>query len=160
MARERRDAARRLIADGKDPSAARQAEKQALKLASEATFEKIGRHYLAALARKVRRGKGSIKTYRKAKWMLETFIFSKLGDKPIGQITRSELLVELKKIEAKGLLETVRFGVNGEWQKPRVLQVQFQDIEGDGIAQFGNGSRQVVVSPPAFAAGTLRFPYA
>jgi branched-chain amino acid transport system substrate-binding protein len=41
-----------------------------------------------------------------------------------------------------------------------VLQVQFQDIEDDGIAQFGNGSRQVVVSPPAFAAGTLRFPYA
>ena len=103
-----RDAARRMIADGKDPSAERQAERQALKLASEATFEKIGRHYLAALARKVRRGKGSIKTYKKAKWMLETFIFPKLGDKPIGQITRSELLVELKKIEAKGLLETAR----------------------------------------------------
>ena len=58
------------------------------------------------------------------------------------------------------VMGAVRFGVNGEWQKPRVLQVQFQDIEGDGIAQFGNGSRQVVVSPPAFAAGTLRFPYA
>jgi branched-chain amino acid transport system substrate-binding protein len=58
------------------------------------------------------------------------------------------------------VMGAVRFGVNGEWQKPRVLQVQFQDIEGDGIGQFGNGSRQVVVSPPAFAAGTLRFPYA
>lgn len=57
------------------------------------------------------------------------------------------------------VMGSVRFGVNGEWQKPRVLQVQFQDIEGDGIAQFGNGSRQVVVSPPAFAAGNLRFPY-
>jgi len=31
-----------------------------------------------------------------------------LGNKPIPQITRSELLVELKKIEAKGLLETAR----------------------------------------------------
>jgi len=75
MARERRDEARRLIADGKDPSAARQAEKQALKLASEATFEEIGLHYPAARARKVRRGKGSIKTYKKATWMLENFIF-------------------------------------------------------------------------------------
>lgn len=53
----------------------------------------------------------------------------------------------------------VRFGANGEWQKPRVLQVQYQDIQGDGIAQFANGSRQIVVSPPAFAAGDLRFPY-
>lgn len=108
MARERRDAARRVVADGKDPSDERKAEKQAVKMAESATFEKVGRHYLAALARKVRRGKGSIKTYKKAKWMLETFIFPQLGTKPIGQITRSELLVELKKIEAKGLLETAR----------------------------------------------------
>jgi integrase len=108
MARERRDAARRHIADGKDPSAERQAEKAALKLAQSATFEKVARHYLAALARKVRRGKGSIKTYKKAKWMLETFIFPKLGDKPVGEITAPELLVELKKIETKGLLETAR----------------------------------------------------
>jgi hypothetical protein len=86
---------------GKDPSAEHQAEKDALKLAQSATFEKVARHYLAGLARKVRRGKGSIKTYKKAKWMLETFIFPRLGDKPIGDVTASELLVELKKIEAK-----------------------------------------------------------
>jgi hypothetical protein len=36
----------------------RQTEKQALKLSGQAPFEKIARHYLAALARKVRRGKG------------------------------------------------------------------------------------------------------
>jgi hypothetical protein len=67
MARDRRDATGRLIADGMDPSKERQAEKEALKLAKSATFEKVARHYLAALARKVRRGKGSIKTYKKAK---------------------------------------------------------------------------------------------
>jgi branched-chain amino acid transport system substrate-binding protein len=54
----------------------------------------------------------------------------------------------------------VRFGAKGEWQEPRVLQVQFQDIKGDDIAQFGNGSRQNVVSPPDFAVGDLRFPFA
>src|SRR5689334_18411712 len=83
MARDRRAAARRLIAHGKDPSAERQAEKKALKLASEATFEKIARHYLATLAQRVRRGKGSIKTYKKAKWMLETFIFPVLGPRSL-----------------------------------------------------------------------------
>ena len=49
MARERRDAARRLIADGKDPSAERQAEKQVIRLSSQATFEKIARHHRADL---------------------------------------------------------------------------------------------------------------
>jgi integrase len=108
MARDRRAAARRLIADGEDPSAERQAEKKTLKLASEATFEKIARHYLATLAQRVRRGKGSIKTYKKAKWMLATFIFPVLGPRPSTLITASELLVELKKIELQGLHETCR----------------------------------------------------
>lgn len=54
----------------------------------------------------------------------------------------------------------IRFGVNGEWVEPRVLQVQFQGISGHGLGQFRNGSRQVVVSPPNFASGELGFPYA
>lgn len=108
MARDRRDAARRLLANGVDPSAQRQSEKEALRLSSQATFEIVSRSYLATLAQKVRHGKGSIKTYKKAKWMLETFIFPKLGRRLIAEITANELLVELKKIEAKGMNETAR----------------------------------------------------
>lgn len=108
MARDRRDASRRLIAVGKDPSAEHQAEKQAREDAGKNTFELIARSYLATVARKVRKEKASIKTYKKAKWMLETFIFPALGKRPITTITASELLVELKKIELKGLHETAR----------------------------------------------------
>jgi branched-chain amino acid transport system substrate-binding protein len=54
----------------------------------------------------------------------------------------------------------IRFGAKGEWPQPRVLQVQFQGISGHGIEQFRDGSRQIVVSPPNFASGDLRFPYA
>jgi branched-chain amino acid transport system substrate-binding protein len=54
----------------------------------------------------------------------------------------------------------VKFGVNGEWAEPRVLQVQFQGITGHGVDQFQTGSRQIVVTPPGFASGALRFPYA
>lgn len=54
----------------------------------------------------------------------------------------------------------VRFGTRGEWQEPRVLQVQFQGIEGDDIAQFADGSRQLVLSPSGFAAGRLLYPFA
>lgn len=54
----------------------------------------------------------------------------------------------------------VQFGVNGEWTRPRVLQVQFQGIAGHGIEQFRSASGQVVVSPPSFASGHLTYPYA
>ncbi len=57
------------------------------------------------------------------------------------------------------VMGAVKFGMNGEWAQPRVLQVQFQGIAGHGVDQFQTGSRQIVVSPPDFASGELRFPY-
>lgn len=54
----------------------------------------------------------------------------------------------------------VRFGTNGEWAEPRVLQVQFQGITGHEVGQFRNGSRQIVVSPPNLTSGKFVFPYA
>jgi branched-chain amino acid transport system substrate-binding protein len=54
----------------------------------------------------------------------------------------------------------IRFGKNGEWAHPRVLQVQFQGVAGHGADQFEDGSRQVVVAPSTLASGQLIFPYA
>jgi branched-chain amino acid transport system substrate-binding protein len=54
----------------------------------------------------------------------------------------------------------VRFGKNGEWANPRVLQVQFRGIAGHEAEQFKDGSNQVVVSPNALASGRLIYPYA
>ncbi|MCW5963629.1 MAG: hypothetical protein KIT83_06300 [Bryobacterales bacterium] len=54
----------------------------------------------------------------------------------------------------------VRFGAKGEWAEPRVLQVQFQGINGHDVEQFRNGSRQAVVFPPEMASGPLVYPYA
>ncbi len=54
----------------------------------------------------------------------------------------------------------VRFGKNGEWAHPRVLQVQFQGIDGHESDQFTDGSRQVVVAPRPMVSGQLIFPYA
>jgi branched-chain amino acid transport system substrate-binding protein len=53
----------------------------------------------------------------------------------------------------------VTFGTNGEWSTPGVLQVQFRGIVGHGVEQFRDGSRQIIVSPPALASSKLQFPY-
>lgn len=53
----------------------------------------------------------------------------------------------------------IKFGKNGEWAHPRVLQVQFQGISGHEVEQFRTGSRQIVVSPSDVISGRLRYPY-
>ena len=53
----------------------------------------------------------------------------------------------------------ITFGTNGEWSTPRVLQVQFRGIVDHEVEQFRDGSRQIIVSPRAFASSQLQFPY-
>jgi len=53
----------------------------------------------------------------------------------------------------------IGFGPNGEWVKPRVLQVQFQGIKGNDLGQFKDISTQVVVTPDEYKSGNLIYPY-
>jgi branched-chain amino acid transport system substrate-binding protein len=59
----------------------------------------------------------------------------------------------------KTVLGDVKFGKGGEWAESRVLQVQFQNVKGNDIAQFKETSTQVVVSPPEYVSGKLVYPY-
>ena len=95
-----------------------------------------------------------------------------------GLLAYAQMQVVAQSVEATGGLEdaslsayaqgatfhtvmgTIKFGVNGEWAEPRVLQLQFQGISGHEVGQFRNGSRQIVVSPPSFTSGELSFPFA
>jgi branched-chain amino acid transport system substrate-binding protein len=53
----------------------------------------------------------------------------------------------------------VEFGAQGEWTHPRVLQVQYQKINGHDLAQFKDMSTQVVVAPAEYASGEPVYPY-
>jgi len=57
------------------------------------------------------------------------------------------------------VLGDVRFGSNGEWARSRMLQVQFQNIKSNDLAQFKDISIQVVVAPTEYASGKLIYPY-
>jgi integrase len=103
-ARNRREAARKTLELGTDPSA----ERKETKVTQKNTFRVVAEHWLAGLARHVRINRRSQNTYRKAKWLLESFIFPDLGGRPIGGITPTELLMVLKKIETAGMHESAR----------------------------------------------------
>jgi hypothetical protein len=95
-AREKRDEARRLLADGVDPSARRKSDQQS----QAETFETIAREWLELRAKT-----SAAITMQKARWLLE-MIFPRIGKRPIREVTAPELLSALKKIESRGHHET------------------------------------------------------
>ena len=59
----------------------------------------------------------------------------------------------------KTVVGDVKFGANGELTQSRLLQVQFQNIKGNDLAQFKDISTQVVVWPAEYESGNLIYPY-
>ncbi len=97
LARERRDEARRQLADGIDPGAKRQAEK----IAQSDTFEAIAREWFDKFS------PGWAKSHAdKVIRRFERDIFPWLGSHPVSKISAADLLDCLRRIEARGVLET------------------------------------------------------
>lgn len=102
-ARSRRDDARKLVAEGKNPSEVRKEQKIALQTESESAFEKIATEWHQMKSAKWSAGYASD--------IMEAFqndIFPYVGTRPIGEIKPLELLNVLRKIEKRGALEKMR----------------------------------------------------
>jgi branched-chain amino acid transport system substrate-binding protein len=60
----------------------------------------------------------------------------------------------------KTIVGDIAFDQRGEWAKPRVLMVQFQNVKGNGIEQFMKEGTQVVLYPPDYKDGEPQVPFA
>jgi integrase len=104
QARQARDEARSLLAQGIDPGAVRKEAKraavEAVAVAAD-TFEAVAREWMA-------RQEVADVTANKTRWILETFLFPEIGSRPIGEITARELLDALRKVEESGRLESAK----------------------------------------------------
>lgn len=100
-ARERLNEARKLLADKKDPSAAKQADKQATAVAASNTFELVAREFHKSKSDSWSGGYA-------AKWMrgLEKDLFPYIGALPLPTITAPILLEALRRVEKRGVHET------------------------------------------------------
>jgi hypothetical protein len=96
-AREKRDEARRLIADGIDPNAQRKAERGA----QAQTFEAVAAEWLELQKKSLAPETLSILGAR-----LNSALYPYLGSRPVAAITAQELLAVLRRIEARGRHET------------------------------------------------------
>ena len=100
-ARERRDEARKLLADGIDPGEHRKAKKSAGADRAANSFEVVAREWFAKYEPKWAETHSS-KIIRR----LELDVFPWLGARPIADIAAPDVLACLRRIEARGALDT------------------------------------------------------
>lgn len=96
-ARDRREAARKLLADGVDPGDKRKAEREA----GAETFEAIGSEWFAKHAPGWAPSHSS-KIIRR----LELDVFPWIGSKPVTSVMAPDVLAVLRRIESRGAIET------------------------------------------------------
>ena len=103
VARQKRDAAKKLIAAGTDPALEAKREKAAREAAGNDTFAAVAAEFIS---KNEREGKANA-TLSKKRWLIDLAL-PDLGRRPIAGITAPDILVPLKKVEAQGNYETAK----------------------------------------------------
>lgn len=102
-ARGKRDEARKLLAEGKDPSQQRKEDRLTAAVAARNTFRALAEEVLAGL----QEGKAAERTMEKNRWLLLD-LAAPIADRPVSEVTPAEVLAILKKVEKSGRLETAK----------------------------------------------------
>ena len=154
-ARQKRDQASALLAKGIDPSETKKAQKAAGNQETE-TFEIIAREWYAKFSPSWATSHAKTTIRR-----LELFIFPWLGARPVKTITAPELLAALRRIEAKGALETAHRvkQVCGQVFRYAIATGRAErDPSGDlrGAIPPASGKHMATITDPKEIAGLLR----
>jgi integrase len=102
-ARQRRDDARRLLANNVDPGEVKQQSKRALKESVANSFEAIAREWFAK-----HKHTWAPSHAEKILYRLEKDIFPWMGSRPIADIKPPELLSVIRRTESRGALDTAK----------------------------------------------------
>jgi integrase len=100
-ARKRRDEARTLLAEGIDPSLAKQDERQARSAAAQQTFEVVAKQWMEKIA-----PTRTASTQEKVQRWLDQNLIPAIGKKPIADIKPRDVLAAMQKMEARGAVES------------------------------------------------------
>lgn len=100
-ARTKRDDAKKLLAEGIDPSVERKAERRNARIARNNTFEAVAKE----LMEKFEAEGDAPATLKKKQWLLD-FANKEFGKRPIAELKAPEILDALRKVEKRGRHET------------------------------------------------------
>ena len=65
----------------------------------------------------------------------------------------------LRKNEMKTIVGPIRYGPDGEWANPRVVQAQFRGVVDKNMEQFRQPGKQVVLYPDQYKTGEVMAPF-
>ncbi|WP_377291522.1 tyrosine-type recombinase/integrase [Rhizobium sp. SG2393] len=102
-ARRQRESVKELLAKGVNPAQHAKLERIAKQASNAVTFKVVAEEYLRKIAKE---GKADA-TQNKKEWLLG-LAMADIGARPVRDITAAEVLVPLRRIEAKGNYETAR----------------------------------------------------
>ena len=102
-ARAKRDDAKKLLANGIDPSQQRKISRTPIDASGLPTFGEVAAEYLANMEA----NNAAERTLGKNRWLLQN-LAAPLSDRPIAEITAAEILDVLKRIEKSGRRESAR----------------------------------------------------
>ena len=77
-----------------------------------------------------------------------------------GSTDPEKVAAHMHKSVFKTVVGEVAFGGDGEWARPRLLTIQFQNVHGSGIEQFNRPGTMVIIDPPQYKSGKLKYPFA
>jgi integrase len=155
-ARSRRDAARKLLAEGIDPGEDRKAQKAGKRDRAANSFEVVAREWYEKFS------PSWVKLHReRVLRRFERDIFPWIGGKPIANVTAQELLAVVRRIEGRGSLDTAHRALGDCRQVFRYAVATgrcTRDPSGDlrGALPPANGGHFPAVTEPAQVGGLLR----
>ncbi|MBV9965563.1 MAG: amino acid ABC transporter substrate-binding protein [Alphaproteobacteria bacterium] len=76
-----------------------------------------------------------------------------------GGLDQEKLAQYMHATSFKTIMGDIKFGEDGEWQEPRILTIQYQGVKGHDLDQFAKPGVQVILDPPDYKTGTLKYPY-
>jgi branched-chain amino acid transport system substrate-binding protein len=77
----------------------------------------------------------------------------------VGSLDQAKLAAYIHATKFTTVVGDVKFADNGEWEKSRVLFVQYQNIVGNDIEQFRQPGKVVILYPPEYRSGKFIYPY-
>lgn len=80
--------------------------------------------------------------------------------KTTGTLDDGKLADYIHKNEFDTIVGKLRFDAKGEWATPRLLMMQYQNLDGSGLDQYRTPGKQVILYPPQYKDGDLKYPFA
>ena len=77
----------------------------------------------------------------------------------VGSLDQAKIADYIHKTTFHTVVGDVKFAENGEWEKSRLIFVQYQGVVGNDVKQFSQVGKQVILYPPELRSGKFIYPY-